>query len=133
MKYLNLKMDDIEIISLRKACYELAMDMTVRRKELYSDEINDYIESTIVITEELLRISKELYESYKNLGCSLDAVIRAIEYMSVHAYPIESENYFWFYCRLDTLLALTYPNYIVSDKDYEFIEIDVRKRVNKEL
>lgn len=122
-------MNEIEKNEIRSACYKIAMLISSKNKKIHISEIEQEVKNIEATTNDLVKISIDIYDRYEITGCKVDTLIRAIDYMEVHAIPVYND-YLWFDYGLSTLIELVCPNYGTNEWDFEYIKKDLIKRLN---
>ncbi|MCI4442046.1 MAG: hypothetical protein JHC39_00935 [Lentimicrobium sp.] len=118
---------------IREQCFQLASQVNWT-KTTDIDNIGNQVGKIAKMTEEVFKCSIDCLLANISLGCDSEMMIRIVRYITdVHAVPVSGCNIDWYRTTLWTLTELACPNYEIDDSDFEFIEIDLRKRINKEI
>jgi hypothetical protein len=118
---------------LREACFKLASQVNWT-KTTDTENIGEQVDKIAIMTGEVYECTIYYLLANISLGCDAEMMIRIVNYITdVHAVPVSSCDIDWYRTTLWTLVELACPNYEIGDSDFDFIEIDIRKRVNKEI
>jgi len=98
---------------LRKACFDLALEIRWVREPIVSDEIHKAAD--VFATEAKSYISEEL-------EIDLPLIARAVRYIqTVHAIPMDVDAR-WFNDVLGTVLEIARPNSGIEERDKKFLK-----------
>ena len=114
-----------------KACLDLGETLMFQGRPLSFDELPENLAEWKSMADEFFDAALKLHDLYAPSGCDVQSLLRAIEYMHVHAMPPLRGVPNWFWFTLNTLLELAWPNYELDGEDEDFVEIDLRMRVDK--
>ena len=124
-------MTEDESNRIREACFKLSSQVNWT-KTTNSESIIEQVEQISEMTEKVFESTIDCLSANIPLGCNTEMIIRAVDYITnIHAIPVAGCDIDWFRITLHTLIELACPNYEIGNLDEDFIEIDLRKRVEQ--
>ena len=123
--------EDIEN-KIRNNCFEIATLLMWEADKIPVEKAEEQIAEISEMTEEFVEIAYQEFRIVESLGCKVESLQRAIDYLQVQAIPPLRGNLSWFKYSLGTLLELSFPNYHIEDGDLDFVEMDLKKRLKNQ-
>lgn len=115
---------------IRANCFEIAMLLMWESDKIPLEKAEAQLSEIAELTDKLIEIACDEFEKFESLGCKVESLQRAIDYLKVHAIPPLKSDFSWFKYSLTTLLELAFPNYSIEDSDLDFVEKELKPRFN---
>jgi hypothetical protein len=118
----------MEIESIRRACFDLSVNLMWEKNSITYDQIEDHMTELSSMTDDLYKIAMENLDCIEGLNANKEKLVMlvtsAINYVTyVHAIPpMRNHPVIWFDYTLRTLLEIARPNAILGPEQLKFLD-----------